>query len=68
MLDARHRRRAAADEPAGDGRFVGRRQDRRGLPQGKNLVGAFHPPRAVFADTAALRTLPPRELRAGFAK
>ncbi|MBC7990906.1 MAG: 3-dehydroquinate synthase, partial [Luteimonas sp.] len=38
------------------------------LPQGKNLVGAFHPPRAVFADTAALRTLPERELRAGFAE
>ena len=38
------------------------------LPQGKNLVGAFHPPRAVFADTATLRTLPPRELRAGFAE
>src|SRR5690606_8096525 len=38
------------------------------LPQGKNLVGAFHPPRAVFADTTALRTLPPRELRAGLAE
>ena len=38
------------------------------IAQGKNLVGAFHPPRAVFADTAALRTLPPRELRAGFAE
>ena len=38
------------------------------LPQGKNLVGAFHPPRAVFADTATLRTLPGRELRAGFAE
>ncbi len=38
------------------------------LPQGKNLVGAFHPPRAVFADTAALRTLPRRELQAGFAE
>jgi 3-dehydroquinate synthase len=38
------------------------------LPQGKNLVGAFHPPRAVFADTATLRTLPPRELRAGLAE
>ena len=38
------------------------------IPQGKNLVGAFHPPRAVFADTAALRTLPARELRAGLAE
>ncbi|WP_340647941.1 3-dehydroquinate synthase [Pseudoxanthomonas winnipegensis] len=38
------------------------------IPQGKNLVGAFHPPRAVFADTTALTTLPPRELRAGLAE
>lgn len=38
------------------------------IPQGKNLVGAFHPPRAVFADTAVLATLPPRELRAGLAE
>ncbi|MFC3716916.1 3-dehydroquinate synthase [Luteimonas soli] len=38
------------------------------LPQGKNLVGAFHPPVAVIADTAALATLPARELRAGFAE
>jgi len=38
------------------------------LPQGKNLVGAFHPPRAVIADTATLRTLPKRELRAGLAE
>ena len=38
------------------------------LAQGKNLVGAFHPPRAGFADTAALRTLPARELRAGLAE
>jgi 3-dehydroquinate synthase len=35
------------------------------LDAGKNLVGAFHPPVAVLADTDALRTLPPRELRAG---
>src|SRR5690606_22534155 len=37
-------------------------------PQGKNLVGAFHSPRAVFADTGTLRTLPDRELRAGLAE
>ncbi|TNJ35360.1 3-dehydroquinate synthase [Arenimonas terrae] len=38
------------------------------LPQGKNLVGAFHQPSAVFADTATLDTLPGRELRAGLAE
>ncbi|QCO67219.1 3-dehydroquinate synthase [Luteimonas yindakuii] len=38
------------------------------LPQGKNLVGAFHPPRAVIADTTVLATLPARELRAGLAE
>jgi 3-dehydroquinate synthase len=38
------------------------------LPAGKNLVGAFHPPSAVVADTAALSTLPDRELRAGLAE
>ncbi len=35
---------------------------------GKNLVGAFHQPRAVLADVGTLSTLPPRELRAGFAE
>jgi 3-dehydroquinate synthase len=37
-------------------------------PGGKNLIGAFHQPCAVFADTTTLRTLPPRELRAGLAE
>jgi 3-dehydroquinate synthase len=35
------------------------------LPEGKNLVGSFHQPRAVFADTGVLGTLSDRELRAG---
>ncbi len=35
------------------------------LPEGKNLVGAFHHPSAVFADIGVLATLPERELRAG---
>lgn len=37
-------------------------------PGGKNLIGAFHQPRAVLADTATLASLPPRELRAGLAE
>ena len=35
------------------------------LPEGKNLVGAFHQPLAVYADVTTLATLPPRDYRAG---
>lgn len=35
---------------------------------GKNLVGAFHQPRLVLADTSTLSTLNPREMRAGYAE
>jgi 3-dehydroquinate synthase len=38
------------------------------LPAGKNLVGAFHQPRAVVADLGFLQTLPPREQLAGLAE
>ena len=34
------------------------------LPEGKNLVGAFHQPAAIVIDVALLRTLPERQLRA----
>ena len=37
-------------------------------PLGKNMIGAFHQPEAVIADTASLATLPPREYAAGLAE
>lgn len=38
------------------------------IPQGKNLVGAFYQPSAVIADIETLKTLPRRELLAGYAE
>jgi 3-dehydroquinate synthase len=37
-------------------------------PQGKNLVGAFHPPACVISDPLTLTTLPEREYRSGMAE
>lgn len=36
--------------------------------QGKNLIGAFHQPVAVMSDVATLKTLDPRQMRAGYAE
>jgi 3-dehydroquinate synthase len=38
------------------------------IPEGKNLVGAFHQPELVLMDLDTLKTLPPRELSAGMAE
>ena len=38
------------------------------IPQGKNLVGAFHQPSIVIADMGVLGTLPARQLKAGYAE
>ena len=38
------------------------------MPQGKNLIGAFHQPRRVIIDLGVLATLPVRQRRAGYAE
>ncbi len=38
------------------------------LPEGKNLIGSFHPPKLVLADVSLLRTLSDRDLRSGMAE
>src|SRR3972149_3189396 len=67
-------RRRATDEPR---RYAGRRYradpsvgGKTGInpARGKNLVGVFHQPRLVLADTAVLDSLPARQFRAGYAE
>ena len=53
---------------AGPGGFLGGRQNRRQPCPSKNMIGAFHQPRCVLADIAALVTLPERQYRAGLAE
>jgi len=38
------------------------------IPEGKNLVGAFHLPKQIIRDTGYLKTLPEREMKNGFAE
>ena len=64
----RHRFRAGADDAAGAGRFSVGGKTAINSAHGKNLIGAFHQPILVVADTAVLDTLPPRQFRAGYAE
>jgi len=59
---------SSADDVAGDGGQYRGRENRVEPFCGKNLVGAFHHPRAVFIAPDFLRTLPPREFAAGMAE
>ncbi|OPZ74857.1 MAG: 3-dehydroquinate synthase [Firmicutes bacterium ADurb.Bin456] len=37
-------------------------------PGGKNIIGSFYQPKLVLVDTAAIKTLPPREIKSGLAE
>jgi len=60
--------RAGADLAAGAGRFLRRGKTGINSPRGKNLLGAFHQPLLVVADTAVLDTLSRGKFRAGYAE
>ena len=59
---------SSAHDALGAGRQQRGRQNRREFAGRKNLIGAFHQPRSVIADTTVLKTLPQREISAGVAE
>ena len=67
-LYARYPLYSGSDNTTGDGGLFRRWKNRYEYDAGKNLIGTFHQPEAVIADSDFLRTLPEREIGAGIAE